>query len=255
MFNRLRIPKASDIVIDKIREEIAEGRLKPGMRLPSERDLAAQMGVSRPVVREALRTLRFMGIVEMKPGTNGALVLDGNVDVLGKSLTLILDLEHLTHKQIMAVRRALEPLAAELAAIQRTPEHLQEMAEIIEGMNSGRYTGAQFSAANAHFHVTVADASGNPLLYTMTKAFSRLIFRNIEDFRTTKDYELPERIRHVVLQGLPAIYQAIANGHPLQARASMEMLLDEALSNIESQQGPDSQVAPLIEEMAFHSLG
>lgn len=233
MFNRVRIPKASDMVIERIREEIAQGRLKAGMRLPAERELAAQMGVSRPVVREALRTLRFMGVLDMKPGTTGALLLDRNVDVLGKSLTLILDMEQVSHQEIMAVRRALEPLAAELAAAQRKQEHLHEMGELIQGMDSGRYVGASFSAANAHFHVTVAEASGNPLLHTVTKAFSRLVFRNIEAYGHT------ELIREVVCRSLPPIYQAIRDQDPRRARRSMEALLDEALAILEGERARD----------------
>lgn len=228
MFNRLRVPKASDLVIDVIREEIAEGRLRPGMRLPSERDLSTHLGVSRPVVREALRTLRFVGIIDMKPGATGALILNGNVDILGTSLTMLVDLDHLGNNQIMLVRRALEPLAAEQAAIERQPEHLQEMEEIVDGITSGRYVGTQFSAGNAHFHVTVAAASGNPLLYTIAKSFSRVIYLNLEAHCP------PDVAREVACRGLPAIYQAIAEQDPRRARAAMERLLDEASSNMET---------------------
>ncbi len=228
MFDRLRIPKASDIVIDKIKEEIAEGRLKPGMRLPSERDLATTMGVSRPVIREALRMLRFMGIVEMKPGTSGALLLDGDIDVLSDSLTLVLDLKQLGYSEAMVVRRALEPLAAELAAAHRGPEHLQEMAEVLEGLRSGRYHHAEFSAAIAHFHVTVAEASGNLLVSTMMKAISRLIFRNAEMYLRTED------LRQIAIRNWLAVYQAIADADPCLARAKMEQYLDEATSVMEA---------------------
>lgn len=232
MFHRLRIPKASDIVIDKIKEEIAEGRLKPGMRLPSERDLAILMGVSRPVIREALRMLRFMGIVEMKPGTSGALVLDGNVDVLSDSLTLVLDLKRLSRTEVMTVRRALEPLASELAATYRRPEHLQEMAEVLEGMRSARYRGDEFGAAIAHFHVTIAEASGSLLLSIMMKAISRLIFRYAQMYVRAED------LRQVAIRVSSAIYQAIADGDPQLARAKMEQYLEEVISRQESQANP-----------------
>jgi GntR family transcriptional repressor for pyruvate dehydrogenase complex len=238
VFDRLKVPKASDIVIDKIKEEIAEGRLKTGMRLPSERDLASQLGVSRPVVREALRMLQFMGIVQMKPGTSGALVLDGNIDVLSDSLTLVLDLKHLSHKEVYAVRRALEPLAAELAATHRGTEHLRRLAQVVEGMRSGLYQGADFSAANALFHVTVAEASGSLLVYTMMKAISRLIFRNTEVYVQT------ESVRQLVCQALSVIYQAIADGEPQIARVRMEELLDQAISVIEGKGTPGLKPAP-----------
>lgn len=237
MFDRLRIPKASDIVIDKIKDEIIEGRLKPGMRLPSERDLADRMGVSRPVVREALRMLQFMGVVEMKPGTSGALVLDGNIDMLSDSLTLILDLKHLDHKDVMIARKALEPLAAELAAERRGPEHLQEMDRLLEGMRSGRYQGADFSAANAHFHVTIAEASGNPLLHITMKAFSRLIFRNVEKYPPDKEQ------REELIQHLSAIYQAVVDGDSRMARTQMEALLDMAIGVIESREAAHGVLA------------
>jgi DNA-binding FadR family transcriptional regulator len=227
MFDQLRVPKASEIVIDKIKEEITGGRLKPGMRLPSERDLAIIMGVSRPVIREALRMLQFMGIVQMKPGTSGALMLDGNIDVLSGSMTLVLDLKILSHKDVIIVRRALEPLAAELAATQRESEHLRTMAEVVDGMRAGRYHGAEFSAANAHFHITVGEASGNLLVATMMKAISRLIFRNTEMHVRT------DEVRDMVVQALSGIYQAISDADPQRARTRMEGLLDNAIAIIE----------------------
>src|SRR5215204_2006606 len=135
-----RSASLSSQIIGDVRDTLFAKKLKPGDVLGTENDIAARYGVSRIVARDALRTLEALGIAEIKMGKGGgARVARGNPRLFAEALAVQLDLTGVTAAEIMDAQRAIETLAAELAAEQATPaDHarlkrlLDEAAAIID---------------------------------------------------------------------------------------------------------------------------
>src|SRR5215468_10780085 len=118
-------------IIRQVKQMIGEGRLKSGDQLPPERDLAEKFVVSRTSVREALRALESLGLVEIRPG-EGTFVREVSVETLIEPLALVMASQREAISELFEARRLLEPSIAALAARRATPEELSEMDRILE---------------------------------------------------------------------------------------------------------------------------
>lgn len=173
-------PSAVDVVVHQLRDGILSGTLQAGMALPSERDLAAQLVVSRATLREGLSILAQMGLVTTRRGRNGgAVVTTPTAATVASTVTLLFQTGGVTTAQLTEVRRGLEIEAAQLAAARRTDQDLREIGEAFD-----RYvgSGADQSSHNQEgrrFHYAIARASGNPLLmemmYSLNQAFAECL--------------------------------------------------------------------------------
>src|SRR5690348_16399675 len=155
---------SAQIVAD-VREALFGRRLKPGDFLGTEKDLAAKYGVSRIVARDALRTLEALGIADIRMGKGGgARIARGNPRLFAEALAVQLDLTGVTVAEILDAQRAVETLAAELAADNASPadharlHRLNDEAEAVIGDVSA------FTRASREFHLAVAEASHNRVL-------------------------------------------------------------------------------------------
>src|SRR5690606_34400365 len=137
-------------IADQIREQISAGAVAPGKQLPSERELAASLGVSRPTLREALIALEVAGLVEVRVGV-GAFVRGPQAQ--GE------DLPEQGHSplEIMAVRRMIEPEAAALAAQTIAPEGLARLGEVLGHMQADADQDRWSSEWGRTLHLTIAE--------------------------------------------------------------------------------------------------
>src|SRR3954447_10482986 len=127
-----RGPTLSARIVAQVREALFEKQMRPGDFLGTEKDLAERFGVSRIVARDALRTLEAQGIVEIKVGAGGgARIAQGNARLFAEALAVQLDLTGVSVDEIMDAQRAIEGLAAELAAINSTTEDHARLRELI----------------------------------------------------------------------------------------------------------------------------
>jgi DNA-binding FadR family transcriptional regulator len=150
---------AHQVVIERLRHAIHIGTYLPGEKLPSERMLAQQLGVSRMTVREAIRALRAEGYVASRRGSSGGItVLDQTEDA--KRLRPVLLRRMAELDDAFEFRIAVEGAAARLAAQRRTKDDLARLHEAFREMEQGRET-ARFRAADNVFHLAVADAARN----------------------------------------------------------------------------------------------
>lgn len=152
-------------VLTALRKEIEDGTYPPSSRLPAEHALAVQLGVSRPVVREAISQLKADGVLTTRKGS-GAYVSPnpgGNVFRLP-----MVDLAEADLKHLFELRFWTEVAAAEMAAIRRTSENLQAMAQAIEQMSSIASDFKAASAADVGLHHAIARAAHNPYLASFT---------------------------------------------------------------------------------------
>ena len=176
MLQPLRANSLKDVFIERFKELIISGRVAMGQRLPSERALALQLGVSRPVVHEGLVELAARGLVAMKPRV-GAVVSDyrrhGSLAVLDSLISYqrgavdggLLD-------GLLSARRLVEAETARLAARKRTTDNLNELGQILarEAQVDERDVSALVDV-DFDFHHCVALASGNPIYPMLVKSF------------------------------------------------------------------------------------
>lgn len=148
-----------------VRERIVKGELVQGDKLPNERDLALAYGVSRNVVREAVRALAKDGLVEVRQGS-GTYVSNGTSVALGDSLELALSLGGTgkSLSNLIEIRTIIEPTVAGLAAMRATPDDIQAMEAEVELMDGALDNVKDFIAADHRFHVAVARATQNQLV-------------------------------------------------------------------------------------------
>jgi GntR family transcriptional regulator, transcriptional repressor for pyruvate dehydrogenase complex len=164
----------TDRAIEQIRELIQSGALPPGAKLPPEQELAAQLGLSRNLAREAVKALAVARVLEVRRG-DGTYVTSlqpslllggfgGAVELLQSDTTALLDL--------MEVRRLLEPLATGLAAARITDDQLAEVKRHLDAMREASEDVEQLNAHDAAFHRAVVAATGNESLLTLLEGIS-----------------------------------------------------------------------------------
>jgi GntR family transcriptional repressor for pyruvate dehydrogenase complex len=188
-FTTIASQRTTDQVVEQIRQAIADGRYGHEAKLPAERELATQFGVSRGVIREAIKILNGMGLVESRQGS-GIFVQNDPVPVITRALTLSLTREPHMVQQLFDIRAALESLAVASAVRHHTPADLAAMRAFVAGDQSVDAATMDLDSASDDdraFHLAVAQAADNPYLVTLVQVVSELIqetFPITEDLRT-----------------------------------------------------------------------
>ncbi|HVM12969.1 MAG TPA: FCD domain-containing protein [Egibacteraceae bacterium] len=169
-------------VLALIEQQILEGSLRAGDRLPGERELASLLGVSRTSVREALRALESMGIVARGPGrgpNSGCIITGGPSGALSSLLRLHLALAHFSLADLVEVRVQLEIQAVRQSAGKLSVEADRRLQLLVEEMADTDLSPAQFNVVDTQFHIAVSQASGNPLLHALMQALRDAVQREM----------------------------------------------------------------------------
>src|SRR5712675_2560156 len=162
-------------VVSFVRGLIERKELRPGDRLPAERDLATRVGVSRPTVRMGLHALGAMGCVESRHGS-GTFIPAGPPSLDSAPLSLLAALHDFTHAQMYDARRILEVGAAGLAAEFATPDQMASLADEVAGLFGSMDDPQRFLVHDINFHRQVAAASGNPIIAAVVEMVSALYY-------------------------------------------------------------------------------
>jgi GntR family transcriptional repressor for pyruvate dehydrogenase complex len=167
--NRIVLPgrsaSLSSHIVAEVREALFAKRFRPGDFLGTEKDLAAHYGVSRIVARDALRTLEALGIVEIRMGKGGgARIARGNPRLFAEALAVQLDLTGVSAAEIMDAQRAIETLAAELAAEHATAADIAGLRALLGDARAQLHDLDAFTRLSRDFHLAVAEASHNRVL-------------------------------------------------------------------------------------------
>jgi GntR family transcriptional repressor for pyruvate dehydrogenase complex len=170
-------------IVEQIERAIAQGDLKPGERLPSERELVAQFGASRPTVREALRVLESSGVVRSRPGDpHGPEILPFSPTGLAKQMTRLVEVDEMSMAELISFRMILDGSANMLAARLRSDAELAEMEQTLSTMEGAIDQGyEEFSEADVAFHDAVAKASRNSLIQVCNKVVRGVVLSLISD--------------------------------------------------------------------------
>lgn len=185
-FPRVSVPKASDVLAEHLRQQILDGTLVEGSALPVERDLAALVGLGRQTVRDALRVLEIEGLVMTRPGrAGGSFVRRPDTGTLERNLSVLVSGRGVRFRSLLETREALEPAAAQLAALHRTPSDLTRLDEAADRLATAQDIPG-FLQCNADWHVAVATASHNEIIEAVVSSLSRVILRStdIDEFNS-----------------------------------------------------------------------
>lgn len=182
-FRPVRAVRAYEAIVEQVEDALARGALRPGSRLPSERDLMTQFAVSRSTVREALRVLESSGLIRSRPGDpHGAEVLPFSPGGLRKSVLRLAKVDELSRCELIQFRMILESSAYMLAARLRTPEQIAAMEDALARMDEAIARGHEaFSEADVAFHDLVAQASGNMLIQVCGEVVRGVVFGLIDE--------------------------------------------------------------------------
>jgi len=163
-----RVPRLSlsDHIVEQIADLIARGALKPGDRIPSEKQLCEKFGVGRTSVREALRSLSVMGVLESHMG-DGTFVASDASRFLERSFQWGLILNPKMVSDLIETRLMLESHNAQLAAAKAGPDDLARIEESIRQMEAHVGDPAQYLEHDLQFHLTIAQATQNSILQSL----------------------------------------------------------------------------------------
>lgn len=233
-FEKIDAEKLSQAVVRQIERLILRGILRPGERLPAERDLAARLGVSRPSLREAIADLQGRGLLAARPGA-GIYVSEA----LGATFPAALARLFAAHDEVMAdyisFRRDLEGMAAERAARLASDTDLAVIGAIFARMEAAhaRRNPADEAALDAEFHLSIIEAGHNLVLLHMMRAMFGLLREGVFYNRTMLFRQ--HATRDGLLDQHRAINAAVQARDPAAARAAIEAHLHFVALTLEDQ--------------------
>jgi GntR family transcriptional repressor for pyruvate dehydrogenase complex len=210
MFKSVKHTRVSDEIANQIKTLISEGRLKPGDKLPPERELIKEFSVSRPSLREALNSLVAMGFLEVRG--RGTFIKSVASESMQNPLSLILKADTQKIFDLIEVRKALEAWAAFLAARRATEEDIKRLEDILEEMRKAFEQGRSWEKQDADFHLGIAQATHNTIQTHMMSTIYDLLRESMA--RVFKDRSKVKKL----LDHHYRIFSAIKNHSPDKAR-------------------------------------
>lgn len=220
-YTAIKTGRLADDVSNQIKEAIFQGDYQPGEKIPSEHELVGLFGVSRVIVREAIRNLEQTGLVEIRRGPKGGAFVQS---LSHNSVSLIVkDLFKLakgTVKEVMEVRLAIEPIAAGIAAERATKEDLSLLKKNLDEQT--KKPGQKTIEGNINFHRLLARCSHNPIY--------EIIINILLDFSTDLIVNIlpPGEVLHDTTSH-PELYELIKSKDAQKAEAKMRSHLDDVI--------------------------
>jgi GntR family transcriptional regulator, transcriptional repressor for pyruvate dehydrogenase complex len=202
-FRRVQVARASEDIARQIRDELSGGRLRPGDRLPAERELAVQFGVARNTLREALRSLEIAGLIVLRKGAaGGAFVKDSNGETIVTGISDMFSLGAVTAEQITEARIWVETAVVRAACAQHTPADIDKLRANLETVVEAMRRNDFYARAEAHleFHMILSRIARNPIMETVMEALLGVVRGFIHSIgpQQINEYVLPSRRRFMV---------------------------------------------------------
>jgi DNA-binding FadR family transcriptional regulator len=216
LFNSVKKQRASDEARNLILNVISGGHLQAGGQLPSETQMAEQMGMSRVPVREAVSSLEQFGLLTVKRGCGGGIfVAEPTLEPFGRFFSLMLSLGKASIKELTEARLFIEPGIAALAAQKAGREHMDRLRNSIEEYRKSVQRRKLRSLRDMDFHVILAEASQNMVLEMVMKGLVPLLHKSVKDFR----FEPADRMKGI--QEHERIVAAVERGDASAAERAM----------------------------------
>jgi GntR family transcriptional repressor for pyruvate dehydrogenase complex len=206
MFNSVKSNKVCQHIADQIRSAIFDGRLKPGDKLPSERELVEKFKVSKATLREALRSLEVLGFLEIRKGVSGGgFVTEVDMTTARDSFTNFLLFKNVSLKELSEVRLLLEPYIAEKATQAITKEDLSRLEKLIKDSEHTIKNDIAYESRKneIEFHRVIASITGNPILMFILDFVENLLIETKGILKPGKEFS------EKVLRAHKRIYNAL----------------------------------------------
>jgi len=219
VFEPIRPKKISEEIVEQIKGLIARGELKPGDRIPSERDLATMLSVSRPSVREAIMVLETMGFLDSRQGGGTFVRALTETSITDPLARLVEQRDPELLRALVEVRMGLETWSAYLAAQRATSAEIAEMRRLYETMAEQATRGGWNAEIDADFHYTITAASHNSLQMHVLDSIHSLFHATIQ-VALMEFYRQRGHVDNLLTQHRE-ILEAIAARDPEMARQKM----------------------------------
>jgi GntR family transcriptional regulator, transcriptional repressor for pyruvate dehydrogenase complex len=207
------------VLAEKLIECYLGGNLKPGERLPSERELAGQFNVSRTTIREALRTLELNGLIDIRQG-GGSYVKVFEVQSSKEEIITAVKAENPLFYEMLELRRALEVESAFLAAKRATPADLEKLRITLHNMTLSKQDPELGLKADLDFHIGIAESTHNSIFIELIHTLREHMEETI---KATQNHRFKDPSRYGdTMEEHKKIYLAIASGNGDKAKELME---------------------------------
>ena len=216
-----------EIIIHQIKSQIKKGILKPGEKLPSERELADQLGVSRASVREAIQALAFSGYLEVIQG-KGTYILEMATQY-DKIVNFFSEFSNYSLDYLMEARIMLEGEFARLAALNASQEEIDVIERVFNEIASSKDLNT-FFVKDLEFHLTIAKATHNPIMNGLMKIIGEMLYKE-----TRKIIEISKDTRENTIETTRELVQAIKKRNAEQARELMSKHIRNIRVSLEDQ--------------------
>lgn len=219
-FKTIKRESTLEVIVQQIKNQIKKGSLKPGEKLPSERELASLLGVSRASVREAIKALSFSGYLEVIQG-KGTYILEIATQY-DEIVNFFSEFSNYSLDSLMEARIMLEGEFARLAAVNASQEEIEVIERVVNEICNSKDTNT-FFVKDLQLHLTIAKATHNPIMNGLMKIIVEMLYKE-----THKIIEISENTRENTIKTTRDLLQAIKQRDAEKAKE----LMSEHIRNI-----------------------
>ncbi len=226
-FKPLKKTRLYEEVADQIKQAIYEGQMNPGDRLPSERELGQLFNVGRPTIREALRTLSVMGLIEINPGFKGSTIkkidITQYMEAVREQLAWLINADENTLKELWEVRKYIELGIAHAAAENATKDDFKKLEHLLKEMRACSDDIEAYFHLAVEFHQQLALASKNKIFFLIWEMFHDVLLKGYVPILQDIFPEGPSKL----LEANIVLFKAIKSGNPKAIEKAMQFHVSE----------------------------
>jgi DNA-binding FadR family transcriptional regulator len=238
MFRPVNSDRVSQVIVDQIKVLIREGRLQPGDRLPSERELCQRLGVSRVTVREALRILEASGLLTIRVGARGgAFLITPSTERISEGLADLISLSHLTAVNVTEARIIFELGILPLAVERATGADITALSAMADEAQHAMDAGTYNVGMSAAFHIRVAECTNNPAIAMLVRSFRGPLLMSLTESHQSAPMSQRGIDEHIKLT------DAIRERDLAAARKIAIVHLSRTARRVSHEEGPDDHQA------------
>lgn len=221
MFNEIENSTCVMCVVNQILQAITKGKLNPGSKLPSERELAEQFKISRPVIREGISALSFLGVVQRKQGKGNYISNNLNRAIINNSFKYTLISKEKEVEDLLEARKTIECELISLAALRRTPFHLEELEQKIQELKHCKKTNFKRVQLDFEFHLLIGEAAKSKTLQDLQIAIGDKVMEIMKVGIFLPEALIKTEAEHIMM------YKAIEDSDAERARKIMERHIEQ----------------------------
>lgn len=221
MFKEIENSTCVKRVVNQVLQAITKGKLNPGGKLPSERELAEQFKISRPVIREGISALSFLGVVQRKQGKGNYISDNLNRTVINNSFKYTLISKEKEVEDLLEARKTIECELISLAALRKTPFHLEKLEQKIQELKYCKKTNFKRVQLDFEFHLLIGEAAKSKTLQDLQIAIGDKVMEIMKVGIFLPEALIKTEAEHIMM------YKAIEDSDAERARKIMERHIEQ----------------------------